>query len=213
MGTMTDACPQYRGDLAMAAVGRLGRSERKVLLRHSASCAGCRAALSELEATARMLPLVDPARLTDTGIAMDVSPSGGAGSRGNRGRRLRLRLVVPAVAAVAACALATAVIFGSGRPAQLTVSLRGAPGVNASAVLSPSSWGTEIDLHISGQPNGQVFTVAMESRSGSWWQAGSYRTAGGTTDVSLSCAAITSRIERILVRNSTGRIVLQSEVA
>ena len=84
MGTMTDACPQYRGDLAMAAVGRLGRSERKVLLRHSASCAGCRAALSELEVTARMLPLVDPARLTDTGIAMDVSPSGGAGSRGNR---------------------------------------------------------------------------------------------------------------------------------
>jgi hypothetical protein len=210
---VTEACPQYRGDLAMAAVDRLGRSERRILLHHSAGCAGCRAALAELEGTARLLSLVDPARLTGTGITIDGSPSGGAGIRRSWGRRMRMRLLGPAVAAVAASALATAVILGSGRPAQLTVSLLGAPGVHASAVLSPSSWGTEIDLHTSGQPNGQVFTVAMESRSGSWWQAGSYRTAGGTTDVSLSCAATTSRIERILVRNATGRIVLQSEVA
>jgi hypothetical protein len=210
---MTDACPQYRGDLAMAAVGRLGRSERRILLNHSASCAGCRTVLSELEGTAGLLALVDPARLTDSSLTKDRSRSGGAGIRESRGRRLRLPLLIPAVAAVAVGAVATMVILGSGRPAQLTVSLRGELGVHASAVLSPSSWGTEVDLRTSGQPSGQVFTVAMESRSGSWWQAGSYRTAGGTTDVNLSCAATTSRIERILVRNSRGRIVLQSEVA
>lgn len=198
----------------MAAVDRLGRAERKALLSHCSTCASCQAALVELEGTVRVLPLVNLRQLTDSGIARKPVQSGGVPRHIGEswGQRLRLRLLVPAVAAVAAAAVAAALFLGVGHPLQVTVGLHGATGVHASAVLSPTSSGTEVGLHTTGQSNGQVFTVSMESRSGYWWQAGSYRAIGGRTDVNLSCAAITSSIDRILVRNSKGGIVLQAKI-
>jgi hypothetical protein len=153
--------------------------------------------------------------LSDIGIVQEPVRRGVAPlpTGENWGQRLRLRLLVPAVAAVAVAAVAAALFLGVGRPLQVTVGLHGATGVDASAVLSPTSSGTEVGLRTSGQPNGQVFTVSMESRSGYWWQAGSYRAVAGRTDVSLSCAATTSSIDRILVRNSKGSIVLRAKIS
>jgi len=162
-----------------------------------------------------VLPLVNPRRLTESGITQQLDEGGGAPRHTSErwGQRLRWRLLAPAVAAVAAAAVAAALFLGVGRPLQVTVGLHGATGVDASAVLSPTSSGTEVGLRTSGQPNGQVFTVSMESRSGYWWQAGSYRAVWGRTKVSLSCAATTSSIDRILVRNSQGSIVLQGKIS
>jgi anti-sigma factor RsiW len=211
---MSEACPERRGDLAMAALGRLDSDQRGALLRHSASCPGCRAALIELQETALLLPVIDASRLAGVASRRVPTPGVRTGQGSSRSWRLPpLRWLTPTAAALAAGALATALLLAPGKPLQLTVSLRGAPQAHASAVLTATSWGTEIHLTASGQPNGQVFTVSMESRSGYWWQAGSYRTAVGRTDVSLACAAATSQIERVLVRNSEGRIVLQAHIA
>lgn len=212
---MTEPCPERRGDLAMAALGRLEGAERRTLLRHSSSCPGCRAALSELQEATRLLPLVDLAQLGESGG--ERVPTAGRSNGWGRGkdgaRRVPLRWLVPAAAVLAAGGVAAALALAPGNPLQETVSLRGPAGARATAVLTATSWGTEIDLRTAGQPTGQAFTVAMESRSGAWWQAGSYRTADGRADVSLSCGAKTSGIDRIWVRNSEGRIVLQAHIS
>ncbi|MGA2873328.1 MAG: hypothetical protein ABSF27_07060 [Candidatus Dormibacteria bacterium] len=212
---MSEPCPERRGELAMAAVGRLGGAERRALLDHSSSCPGCGAALSELQATARLLPLTNLAQLGERDRELVPSIGGRAGrGRSREGvRRVSWRWLVPTAAALALGVVATALALAPGKPLQETVSLRGPAGARATAVLTATSGGTEVDLSASGQPAGQVFTVTMESRSGTWWPAGSYRTTGGRAEVRLSCGAKTSGIDRIWVRNSGGRIVLQADIS
>ncbi|MGA8208292.1 MAG: anti-sigma factor, partial [Candidatus Dormiibacterota bacterium] len=60
--TTTD-CERMRGDLAMAAVGRLDGSERRALAAHLDGCPSCRSELLELESTTKSLALADPARV------------------------------------------------------------------------------------------------------------------------------------------------------
>ncbi|MHB8328428.1 MAG: hypothetical protein ACYDD6_02160, partial [Acidimicrobiales bacterium] len=86
-------------------------------------------------------------------------------------------------------------------------------GVAASVRLSPEAWGTELRLQESGQPGGEILTVSMRTRSGTWWSVGTYRTVtGGTVHVDLACAQSPSQIEAVYVRDAGGRTVLYGEI-
>jgi hypothetical protein len=53
----------------------------------------------------------------------------------------------------------------------------------------------------------------MESRSGTWWQAGSYRATRGTAHVQLTCGVASNQVDQIWIENSSGEVVLQATVS
>lgn len=116
---------------------------------------------------------------------------------------------------MAAAAVALALVFGlSGSPraseSGYTVALKGAAGIRASARLTSEPWGTAIHLQETGQAGDQVLSVAMRSTSGSWWEAGTYRTVTGhTVTVDLACGVPPSKISSIWVKNGAGKTVLR----
>jgi len=105
----------------------------------------------------------------------------------------------------------------SGAPATDTghqVALAGRHGVRASARLTAEPWGTAIHLQETGQAGGQVLSVSMRTLSGSWWEAGTYRTVTGrAVQVELGCGLPLAQIRSIWVRNGAGQAVLHAYVA
>ncbi|HVC40050.1 MAG TPA: hypothetical protein VNH20_08820 [Candidatus Dormibacteraeota bacterium] len=206
-------CERRRGDLAMAAAGRLSDLEAGRLETHLSSCPQCERELEQLRTVARALELVPPAALaaawppgTGKGSALGVPPPLRAGSP----RSLRRRRAVGGIMAAAAFASAALFWFSSAARPGLAVSLHGTRSVQASAVLTREQWGTDLALQVAGQPPGRLYQVSMESKSGTWWQVGSYRSESSPSHVQLACAVAPSQVERIWVENSAGRVVLRA---
>lgn len=216
-GMTPPSCEVWRGDLAMAAVGRLQASERRALLAHLDSCPGCRAELTELETVSTALPLADPARAVPRlEISPGPSPAPRPSAAPGRSRwyRPRVRLALAGMALAGGLAAATLLwIAPAASPHPIALSLSGTRGVHATALLTAEHWGTELSLTVAGQPGGTVYHVSMESRSGTWWQAGSYRATAGTAHVELACGVAPAKVDRIWVRDSLGQLVLWGYIA
>jgi hypothetical protein len=116
-----------------------------------------------------------------------------------------------AAAGVVGIALAVSLLLSAGTGAK-QVALEGASNVHAFARLTPEPWGTQVDLRESGQKIGQVVIVDMRTTSGTWWQAGTYRTVSGTLHVTMGCALKLSSISGVGVRSHAGRLVLYGDV-
>jgi len=202
-------CERWRGDLAMAAVGRLDGSARRALTAHLDDCPSCRSELAELESITKSLALADPSRV-EPQPEKARSPRSGAGLTAWRLPRARWALGGVALAAVAA---ATLLWLSGGSSSPITVSLHGSQGARATAVLSAEHYGTEVSLVVAGQTPGAVYHVSMESSSGTWWQAGSYRAVRGTEHVELACGVAPDKVDQIWIENSTGQVVLQASVS
>ncbi|MGC2485730.1 MAG: hypothetical protein WA359_05775, partial [Acidimicrobiales bacterium] len=113
-----------------------------------------------------------------------------------------------------AAALILVVVFSASpapAPQQRAVALSGAPSVSASALLVKQPWGTSLQLHESGLPSGQIYTVSMETKSGRWWTAGTYRpTTGQAVFATMACAVSLHKITGVRVVNPAGATVLSS---
>jgi len=66
----TEACRDWRGDLAMEALGQLGDPARVALRAHVDGCANCRAVLVELTSVASALDLADASKVGETDIPL-----------------------------------------------------------------------------------------------------------------------------------------------
>ena len=117
------------------------------------------------------------------------------------------------VGAIAA-ALILVTVFStspSSSPSQRALALSGAPAVTASAVLVEQPWGTSLQLSERGLPGGQIYTVSMETKSGRWWTAGTYRPAKGqAVFATMACAVSLHKITGVRVVNAAGATVLDS---
>jgi hypothetical protein len=231
--TTTD-CTDWRGLMAMDAIGRTSDRERRLLQGHLSHCDTCRADALQVGEAARALAVVDRAALTDPGSvdghrvdgqpvdaspgpfpALVVLPSGDKPSEGTveerppRPGHRRRWVAVGTVAAAVIVAVGFLLSQAPASPAR-TVALSGQPGVHASISLSGQKWGTRATLRESGQAGGQVLTVSMQAASGRWWVAGSYRTVGGrrTVTVELTCAVPVKEVAAVWVRDAQGRTVL-----
>jgi anti-sigma factor RsiW len=202
-------CERWRGDLAMAAVGRLDGSERRALDAHLDGCPSCRSELAELQATTNSLALADPARVEPRPVTL---PSRESGGRVPAWRLPRTRWALGGAGLVAVAA-ATLFWLSGALSSPITVSLHGSQGARATAVLSAERYGTEVSLLVAGQTAGAVYHVSMESRSGTWWQAGSYRATRGTEHVQLTCGVAANQVDQIWIENSSGEVVLQATVS
>lgn len=213
-------CDTRSGQLAMDALGRLEEAERAELATHLATCEACRATKAELTATVGALDswaagttpvpaAVVPPDLSRA-ILADLGSSAAAIGSGRRIRKVALACGSIAAVAVAAV-LVTAGTNRSDLPKR-TISLQGARGVTATAVLVERPWGTALTVREQGLPPGQTYTVSMANRQGHWWTAGSYRTAGSApVEATMACAAQFHSIDEVRVSDSSGRAVLTND--
>lgn len=193
----------------MAAVGRLDGSERRALTAHLDGCPSCRSELVELESTTKSLALADPARVEPR---LETAPGPRSGARPIRWRLPRAPWALGGLALVGVAAAALFWLSG-GSANPVTVSLHGPQGARATAILSAEHYGTQVSLSVADQTPGAVYHVSMESRSGTWWQAGSYRGTKGTEHVDLACGVAPQKVDQIWIENSSGEVVLQATVS
>ena len=212
------ACEQWREALAMHLLGDQPVEEMTGLLAHLDGCAECQAIASELTETVAMLKYVDRASVQPTA---SVPPSLTARVLGDlhevgvvqRRRRRTVAAVTGLVGALAAALILVAVFSSShaAAPSERALALRGAPSVTASALLVKQAWGTSLQLRESGLPGGEVYTVSMETKSGRWWTAGTYRPDNDkAVFATMACAVTLRNITGVRVVNSAGATVLSS---
>jgi len=212
-----DVCEQWRGLIAMRALGDLVIDDAAALDAHLEGCADCRAIADELASTVSMLAYVDVASIEPTAL---VAPELSARVLGDLHRaattqRRRRRLTVSTVSlvgAIAAALILFAVVSGtSPTTSERTLALHGLTSVTAKAVLVNQSWGTTVDFSESGLPGGSVYTVSMKTATGAWWTAGTYRSVSGrTVNATMACAVALKDITGLRVENAKGVTVLAS---
>jgi hypothetical protein len=212
-------CDHFKGLIALEAVGRLPDAERFELLSHLDGCHDCCKDQRDLGELSALLPAANLGDLGEETVpsSLPTKVLGRLHLEARRDRRARdLRYVLGGAAAAAVVAIALVLsLGGNGGPAtSLTVALTGEPGVHASLRFTTEAWGTALHLEESGQPGGRVLWVSMETMSGTWWEAGTYRTvAGHAVQVDLACALKLSDIEKVWVRDSAGQVLLHAYVA
>jgi anti-sigma factor RsiW len=212
----TSACDQAKGQLALAAIGRLPESERLSLDSHLEGCGQCRQELASLSDISQALSAADPERVDQVVEVPDSLRTVVLGSLETEAARHRRawRLRIAAAAAVVVLAVAGSLVAvnagGShGAPAAHSFALTGPGGARATVVLTAETWGTAVHLRATGEHAAGVLTVWMREDNGSWWAAGTYRGGSGSTvDVSMSCAVPASAIDAVRVTNSAGNQVL-----
>jgi hypothetical protein len=219
MGPVTpDRCDQWHGLLALEVVGQLVEEDRLALSAHLDGCQACRDERRDLVGLSKILPAADPDHLGGHDVPFELQSAvfarlGADARHDRRTRRTRYVLGGAAAAVVVALALVFGLSSSSTPGTGRTVALTGSAGVTASARLTAEAWGTAIHLKEKGQPGGEVLTVSMRSTSGSWWEAGTYRTVTGrTVEVDLACGVPSSKIAGIWVRDKAGRTVLRAYV-
>lgn len=219
MGAMsTTACEQARGQIALAALGRLPDHERLALEAHLDGCDDCRAELAALSGLDQALSAAEPDRIDHVievpeSLRSSVLESLGTEvARHRRSTRVRFASAAAVVLlALGAAGVAADVLVGSQNAPSHTFSLTGSANVHATAQLTSESWGTSVELRASGQAGGEVLTVSMRTGDGSWWEAGTYQTvATGSVDVTMGCALPLSSINAVRVTNAQGQQVLSS---
>ena len=213
-----DRCDHWHGLLALEVVGQLGEEDRPALRAHLDGCPACRDERDTLLPLVGALPAADPEHLDGHDVAFELQATVFERLRSDarHARHRRLGRLALALGGAGAAALVL-VLTLSGGPATgpgQEVALAGRSGVRATARLTAEPWGTAIHLQESGQAGGQVLSVSMRTLSGSWWEAGTYRTVTGrTVQVELGCGLPLSKIRSIWVRNGAGHTVLHAYVA
>jgi predicted anti-sigma-YlaC factor YlaD len=216
---MSDStCEQWREALAMHLLGDQPVEEMTGLLAHLDGCAECQAIASELTETVAMLKYVDRSSVEPTA---SVPPSLTARVLGDlhevgvvqRRRRRTVAAMTGLVGALAAALILVAVFSSShsAAPSERALALRGASSATASALLVKQTWGTSLQLRESGLPGGEVYTVSMETKSGRWWTAGTYRPSNNrAVFATMACAVTLRKITGVRVVNSAGATVLST---
>jgi hypothetical protein len=207
------SCESWRGDLAMAAIGRLEAPEQLALDAHLSTCPGCRSELAQLESVARVLELADPVEVAPDFRSQPRVPAESSPARAAAGRSwLRVRWALGGLGVAALLTGASLIWLGPFSSRDISVSLYGSKDVQATAILTAEHWGTDLSLQVAGQPSGQVYRVSMESKTGNWWQAGSYRSERGPVHVELACGVDPTKVDRIWVEDSSGQVVLHADL-
>jgi len=161
--------------LGVYVLGAADSAERQRLEAHLPACPACRAELTRLAPLPGLLAGI-PESMRDTAR----SPGSQAGSPGRQARRparalrpggTRLRWAAGAAACLAAAAATAGFWLSSGggghHVAALTLAgANPATHVSATATLTATSWGTSIQLLVSGLPENVECRLVVRSRTG-----------------------------------------------
>jgi hypothetical protein len=215
----THPCNEWRGDVAMLALGRLDAADTVRTQAHVDGCESCRRALAELQPTASMLALVDP----ETVLSVAVPPPDLADrivrqvrDEQRARRRRRRRHVVTATLAAAAMflvVLGTAVVIatrnGGSSPREFAVE---SPGVDASFSLEPNREGTAVRLEHQGLDPEAVYWLWLTDASGERVSAGTFHGSTDRSSLVLQSAMPIDQAVRIWVTDEDDGVVLDSQL-
>ena len=209
---IADPCEHFQGLIAVEVVGQLSDDGHLALDAHTEGCPDCRDERSDLMALSTVLGAADPDHFNEHELPFTLQSTvldrlRAEDRRDRRGRRFRYVLGSAAAAVLVGIVLAVTLAWPSG-PGTRTVNLVGLPEVHATARLTPEPWGTALELRETGQSAGEVLSVSVRTASGSWWQMGTYRTAGTSVRVTMACALKISNIEGVSVLDHSGHVVM-----
>jgi Putative zinc-finger len=209
----TDNCREWRTSLGAYALGQLSEDERAGLEAHLEGCPECRAEAESLAGVARLMPLADPARISEPAprppaqLRERIEAVIGAEQAGERRtrRRRRFGFAFGGIAAAAAAAVLAIVAFtggGGGGPPEQHIAFGHLPqGIEIDATLQPHAYGTEIRMYVSGVSSGTLCRVFLRGEDGRRYPAGSFRYRwGDKSEAMLSSALDLSRTRAIGVR-------------
>jgi Anti-sigma-K factor rskA len=216
----TDACREWRGDLAIEALGRLDEPARTPLLAHVDGCADCRAVLVELSSVATTLDFADAGRV---GEGDPPRPSRELGERilgrlqreraEHRRRRTRgVLATVVGVAAAAAVALVLVVGMRGGDHGTVVALRSPDPRVHAQAVLFKDTAGTRVRLRVNGLDDGEWYWLWVTGADGKRVAAGTFAASGSNENLTMTAALSFARTQRVWVTDVKQHVVLDGFV-
>jgi anti-sigma factor RsiW len=214
-----DACREWRGALAAAALGHIDDAEAIALGAHLDGCRACRAELGELTLVARALPVADPARLGDNPaeppahLATDVVNRIASRRHRSRRRRTARLLAVAALLVVAFGFAAVVTLRGNDTPTATTVMFPAGEEATATARLAAHDEGTEVKLVASGLDQGDWYWLWLTGDNGKRVPAGTFRGTGhNAVRVTLTAALSLGDARRIWVTNAADKVILDARL-
>jgi anti-sigma-K factor RskA len=213
----TEACRDWRGDLAIEALGRLEAPERAALHAHIDGCADCRAALTELSSVAGALDLADPSRIGETEVPLPPQELGDRildrlqVERVARRRHRARGFVAAAVGIAAAIVVVLALVIGSGgghRGGTVVALHSSDAAVHATAVLYPETSGTRVQLRVDGLDDREWYWLWVTGADGKRVPAGTFSASSERENVTMTAALSLPRTKRVWVTDDTNHVVL-----
>lgn len=188
-GTNAPACRELRQLLGVYVVGAIDAAERSVVDDHLAQCQGCReelAYLAGLPALLGKVPVAEAERINDLAIGLVAEEPDGElldsllrrVAVRSKTRRWRGMLAVAAAAVIGvagAAGVVEAVSGGSSVPATESVqAVNPSTHVTALVRYAQVSWGTVMQVRVTGVPVGTTCTFWAVGQNGHRWLAATW---------------------------------------
>jgi predicted anti-sigma-YlaC factor YlaD len=213
-----DACREWRGALAAAALDRVDPAEAIALQAHLDGCASCRAEFAELAVVARALPCADLAHVTkDPGepsprLREQVVDRVASVRDQRHRRRLRRVLAVAAIVVVAVGFGAVLVTKGDDPSSATTVEFPVSAEASGTAALEAHAAGTQVHLNATGLDDGDWYWLWLTGADGKRVAAGTFRGTGDDVEVTLTSALPLDAARRIWVTDKEDSVVLDARI-
>jgi hypothetical protein len=221
MAERTEACPEWRDDLAGWLVAQIPPHREELLRAHLATCEGCRTEADSLLAVSAVSLAAD---LDRTAVG-DGEPPVELGHRivasiaSERRARRRLRTGMAALAGAAAVVVAVVLVAdddGPGRVRGEEVAFTLVPaGATVDAVIAEEGNGTLVQLTATGLDPDVTYALWLSPPDGTWDDrvaAGTFRPdADGDVDVRLRCALPADEYGRAWATTPEGEIALDTK--
>lgn len=218
----SDACRDWRGSLASAALGRLEPVEEIALRAHLDGCPACRLELAELESVTLVLPTADLSHVARGA----VEPAGTLGDRviesvarereSRRTQRFR-RVGAALLAAAAVIAIVVGVVAmtvgrdsNGDNPRHVRVEFTASGEGSASAMLTARAEGTEVDLKASGLDEGEWYWLWTTGADDKRIPAGTFRGTHGRSELHLVSALPLDQTKRVWVTSADDHVVFDA---
>jgi hypothetical protein len=197
-------CREIRQALGVYVLGAIDPAERAVVDEHLAVCQDCReelAGLAGLPAMLRKVPVMEAERLalSELDIGADELPTkellDSLVARTTNVRRIHRWRGLVAAAAVAVLALGSGVALtkvlqqpSSPPPVPSSQWLQvahttAATGARIEVRYRPQSWGTDMEVHVSGVKPGTLCELLVTNSSGQSWPVGGWKVASWNDSV------------------------------
>ena len=216
---MSDACREWRGEIAALALGRLAPEERARVFAHADGCADCRAELNLLEHLSRAMANADATRLDHEPapppelrdrILLQLDGERAVVRRVARRRVRRFVAASAAVVLIAVGAVAAMQLSDGDRDRIRFESALDSGG--GSFALHRSATGTSITFPHDGLHAGEVYWLWLTDASGRRVGAGTFL---GTTDaatMTMQAALPIDRVVRVWVTDQQDATVLDKKL-
>ena len=211
---MSEACREWRGDIAAVALDRLPADERTRALAHVDSCVGCRTELTVLQNLTRAMIHADATRLDHEPapppelrdrIMLRLHDERAAARRSSR---RRVRRVLAAVAAVVLLALSAGVMLRDNEGSDRVPFEFALAETNGSFVLHPNPTGTSISFTHEGLDPHGIYWLWLTDATGKRVGAGTFLGALHSTTVTMQAALPFDRVVRVWVTDADDVVVL-----